>query len=43
MTADIRDISERKQMEETLRESRENFQSYFNMGTVGMCVTSPEL
>ena len=42
VTADIRDIRERKQMEETLRESRENFQSYFNMSTVGMCVTSPD-
>jgi len=41
--ADVRDISERKQMEETVRESRENFQSYFHMGTVGMCVTSPEM
>ena len=41
--ADVRNISERKQMEETLRESRENFQSYFHMGTIGMCVTSPEM
>jgi PAS domain S-box-containing protein len=41
--ADVRDISERKRMEETLRESRENFQSYFNMGTVGMCVISPAM
>jgi PAS domain S-box-containing protein len=30
-------------MEETLREGRENFQSYFNMSTVGMCVTSPDM
>jgi PAS domain S-box-containing protein len=30
-------------MEETLRESRENFQTYFNMGTVGMCVISPSM
>ena len=29
-------------MEENLLESRENFQRYFNMSTVGMCVTSPD-
>jgi PAS domain S-box-containing protein len=43
VTADVRDISERRQMEEKLRESRENFQGYFNMSTVGMCVMSPDM
>jgi len=37
------ELTSRKQMEESLRESRENFQTYFNMGTVGMCVTSPDM
>jgi PAS domain S-box-containing protein len=37
------ELASRKQMEEALRESRENFRSYFNMGTVGMCVTSPDM
>ncbi len=36
------ELVERKQIEENLRENRENFQSYFNMSTVGMCVTSPD-
>jgi diguanylate cyclase (GGDEF)-like protein/PAS domain S-box-containing protein len=35
-------ITNRKQMEEELRKSHEDFQRYFNMGTVGMAVTSPE-
>jgi PAS domain S-box-containing protein len=34
-------LAERKRIEETLRESRENFHRYFNMSTVGMCVTAP--
>lgn len=38
----VRDITEHKQAEQSLRESQEDFQRYFNMGTVGMCVTSPE-
>ena len=37
------ELAERKRMEEVLRESRENFQTYFNMGTVGMCVISPDM
>lgn len=36
------ELSERKRIEVALRESQENFQRYFDMGTVGMCVTSPE-
>jgi PAS domain S-box-containing protein len=36
------ELVERKRVEENLRESRENFQRYFNMSTVGMCVTSPD-
>jgi len=38
----VRDITEHKQAEQELRESQEDFQRYFDMGTVGMCVTSPE-
>jgi len=37
------ELAERKRMEEILRESRENFQTYFNMGTVGMGVISPDM
>lgn len=36
------ELAERKRVEEDLRESRENFQRYFNMSTVGMCVISPD-
>ena len=36
------ELAERKQIEEVLRFSQENFMSYFNMGTVGMCVTDRE-
>ena len=36
------DITERKQAEQALVNSSEAFKGYFNMGTVGMCVTSPE-
>jgi diguanylate cyclase (GGDEF)-like protein/PAS domain S-box-containing protein len=35
-------ITDRKHMEEDLRENHEDFQRYFNMGTVGMAVTAPE-
>jgi PAS domain S-box-containing protein len=36
------ELAERSQVQEALRESQENFRRYFNMTTVGMCVTSPE-
>jgi PAS domain S-box-containing protein len=36
------ELAERKRIEENLRESRENFQRYFNVSTVGMCVTAPD-
>ena len=36
------DITDWKRAEDALLESREAFRGYFNMGTVGMCVTSPE-
>jgi PAS domain S-box-containing protein len=36
------ELAERRHIEENLRESRENFQRYFNMSTVGMCVASPD-
>jgi PAS domain S-box-containing protein len=36
------ELSERRRIEMALRESQENFQRYFDMGAVGMCVTSPE-
>jgi PAS domain S-box-containing protein len=36
------ELSERRRIESALRESQENFQRYFDMGAVGMCVTSPE-
>jgi PAS domain S-box-containing protein len=36
------ELAERRQMEEILRVSQENFMGYFNMGAVGMCVTTPE-
>jgi diguanylate cyclase (GGDEF)-like protein/PAS domain S-box-containing protein len=37
-----RELAERQHAEEELRKSNENFQRYFNMGTVGMAVTSPQ-
>jgi PAS domain S-box-containing protein len=38
----VHDITDRKRAEEALNNSRTAFKSYFNMSTVGMCVTSPE-
>lgn len=38
----LRDITEQKQAAIRIRESEAAFKSYFNMGTVGMCVSSPE-
>lgn len=38
----IVDVSERKKAEQELHRSREAFKKYFELGTVGMCVTSPE-
>lgn len=35
-----KELSERKQIEEVLRISQENFSGYFNMGAVGMSVTT---
>jgi len=35
-------ITERKQIEENLRRSREDFKGYFDIGAFGMCVTSVE-
>ena len=34
------ELAERKQMQEVLRINQENFMGYFNMGAVGMCVTT---
>jgi PAS domain S-box-containing protein len=36
------DITVRKRMEEALKRSQEAFQGYFEMGSLGMCVTSLE-
>jgi diguanylate cyclase (GGDEF)-like protein/PAS domain S-box-containing protein len=36
------ELANRKRMEKELRESHEDFKRYFNMGTVGMAVTSPQ-
>jgi PAS domain S-box-containing protein len=35
------DITERKRAEETLRESEERFRRYFELGLIGMAITSP--
>ena len=39
----IKDITDKQQVEQALRESMENFKGYFNMGAIGACVTSLEM
>ncbi len=38
----FRDITERKVAEEHLKKSKEKYQGYFEIGSIGICVTSPE-
>ncbi len=38
----LRDISERKHIDDTLRKNRREFQSYFDAGSVGLSVTAPD-
>ena len=38
----VRDITEGKKVEQELQYSHEAFKNYFELGSVGMCVTSPE-
>lgn len=37
----VQDITERQRAEEALRESEERFRSYFELGLIGMAITSP--
>ncbi len=36
------DITERKRIEESLRESEERFRKYYELGLIGMAITSPD-
>ena len=38
----FRDVTERKRVEEDLRRSMERFRTYFDIGLVGMAITSPD-
>lgn len=38
----LRDITERKRTEESLRESRITFKAFYDLGLVGLTITSPE-
>ena len=37
----VRDITERKRMEEVLRQSEARYKGYFELGLIGMAITSP--
>lgn len=42
MIGTIQDITERKKAEEELVRLKEDFQSYFNMNSIGICITSKD-